>query len=67
MTNPDKQLLHAAMDGNLAEVEQLINNGADVDVADGDGDTPLHVATLYDYTEIIELLKQHGGENDQIE
>lgn len=40
----------------------LIENNADVNRADMFGRTPLHVAAIVDYPELIEILIQQGGE-----
>ncbi|MGL9702473.1 ankyrin repeat domain-containing protein [Wolbachia endosymbiont of Cimex lectularius] len=42
-SNNDK-LLSAAKDGNIEDVEHLINEGADVNAANKEGDTPLILA-----------------------
>lgn len=33
--------------GNAAKVQRLIDRGADIDLADGEGRSPLHIATIY--------------------
>jgi ankyrin repeat protein len=39
----------------------LIAAGADVNAKDDEGDTPLDSAILAKQTEIIDLLRKHGG------
>ncbi len=56
--NGSTALNFAAYNGHKEMVELLINNGADVNVVDEDGEAPL------DFTvnkEIISLLRKHGG------
>ena len=56
--NESTALNFAAYNGHKEIVELLINNGADVNVVDEDGEAPL------DFTvnkEIISLLRKHGG------
>ncbi|NXI54987.1 BARD1 protein, partial [Chloroceryle aenea] len=53
-------LLHvASIKGDLAAVEQLLQNGADPNVKDNAGWTPLHEACNHGHTEVVELLLQH--------
>lgn len=42
--------------------ELLIAHGADVNVKDLDGTTPLGLAVKEGYEELAELLRQHGGQ-----
>ncbi|MDP6307252.1 MAG: ankyrin repeat domain-containing protein, partial [Verrucomicrobiota bacterium] len=44
-------------------VELLIANGADVNAKDGDGFTPLDLAT--NNKEIADLLRKHGGKTGE--
>ena len=56
--NGSTALNFAAYNGHKEIVQLLINNGADVNVVDEDGEAPL------DFTvnkEIISLLRKHGG------
>ncbi|NXR06223.1 BARD1 protein, partial [Semnornis frantzii] len=53
-------LLHvASIKGDLAAVEQLLQNGADPNVKDNAGWTPLHEACNHGHTEVVELLLKH--------
>ncbi|EHJ10217.1 hypothetical protein CWATWH0003_5031 [Crocosphaera watsonii WH 0003] len=49
------------MYANKETVEVLINHGADVNVQDNDGNTPLNHAEWRKHREIIVLLKKHGA------
>ena len=54
--------MHHAAEYNILEIaELLIENGADVNAKDEDGDTPLHVAVYRNSVEVKELLKKHGA------
>ncbi|NXO05094.1 BARD1 protein, partial [Rhinopomastus cyanomelas] len=53
-------LLHvASIKGDLAAVEQLLQNGADPNVKDNAGWTPLHEACNHGHKEVVELLLQY--------
>ena len=55
-------VLHeAALAGAPEVVRYLIEHGADVNVTDDDGWTPLDTATSFDKTEVAVLLKQVGA------
>ena len=57
-----QSLLHiACQSGNKKIVELLINSGADVNVSNRRGLTPLDIAERDGQTEIIELLRVHGA------
>ena len=51
---PDLTL--AVINGNTIEVENLINGGADVNIKDRDGYTPLIWAAFFGHVEILENL-----------
>jgi len=54
--------LHYAAHHGLKETAKLlITKGADLNVKRDDGNTPLDNATKYKHTDIIELLRKHGG------
>ena len=58
--------LHAATAANQSEsVAWLIENGADVNKLDSDGNTPLDIAEDKSYTAIALLLRENGGLTDQ--
>jgi len=47
--------------GNTAAVAALIERGAAVTAEDGSGRSPLYWAQARGFTEIANLLSQHGG------
>ncbi|GFN83309.1 protein phosphatase 1 regulatory subunit 12a [Plakobranchus ocellatus] len=53
--------LAACIDDNLEMVEFLVENGADVDVCDNEGWTPLHATASCAFTEIARYLLKHGA------
>ncbi|KAK8022034.1 hypothetical protein PG993_012801 [Apiospora rasikravindrae] len=64
----EKSLLHAAVgsqhDGGEKAAEYLIEKGANVNVVDGFGQTPLHIAieTWERRTNLVKLLVKHGAD-----
>ena len=58
----NQQLLDAARRGDLARVEQALQNGANVDVTDNNGKTPLHWACLCGHLDVVQyLLTSHDA------
>ena len=51
-----EKLMEACIEGNLEEAERLLEQGADVNVKDNDGETALIWAAYRGYTDIAELL-----------
>jgi hypothetical protein len=58
----DVVLLAAAARGDLAEVERLLGEGAKVDVRDGDGRTPLLLATRANHIAVARTLIEAGAD-----
>jgi ankyrin repeat protein len=57
-----KTSLHwAAANGHRDIVELLLANKAEVNVKDQSGETPLFAAAGAGYTNVAELLREHGG------
>jgi len=56
-----KQLIDAVISENAEKVKLLVENGADVNIKDKFGCTPLYYALKYDNTNIIEYLKRYGA------
>ena len=57
----DRALLDATKRGDVAAVRLLLKDGADPNLAQGDGLTALHVAAEEGYLEIVELLLGAGA------
>jgi len=51
-------LMAAAERGNALTVKCLLEHGANANIKDDSGDTPLDLAELYQYTEVVNLLKK---------
>lgn len=56
-----KNLLAAAIAGDYAAAQNAIDQGANVDWANNQGNTPLHEAAGRGHENIVELLLQHGA------
>lgn len=56
------ELLIASENGDVARVEQLLTLNVDVNAADNDGNTCLHVAAVGGHQNVIELLNAHGAD-----
>ena len=61
-STPDIDIHQAATDGNIKAVKQHLAAGADTNVRDGQGMTPLHWAAQYGHKEIVELLIAKGAD-----
>ncbi len=55
-------LSNAVIRGDIAEIQKIIGNGADMDTRDALGRTPLHIAAFYGRVKIIELLIDSGAD-----
>lgn len=60
--SPESPVADAAMRAQWDEVRQLIDHGADVNVAQGDGMTALHWAARNGSLDVAQLLLQHGAD-----
>lgn len=56
-----QELADRIQDGDRRGAIEMITGGADVNVAQGDGTTPLHWAVYRDDQELTEMLLQHGA------
>jgi cytohesin len=62
----DTPLHQASCDGCKELVDLLISNGADVNAKNKYGSAPLDWATKYKQTEIVAILRKHGGKHGTI-
>ena len=61
MKEIDRLLLEAAKVGNVNEVQSLLTAGANVNIKDEYGQTPLHRAAINGHTEAVNALIKEGG------
>ncbi|MEE6450771.1 ankyrin repeat domain-containing protein [Gottfriedia acidiceleris] len=61
---PQNTALHAAIAGakSIELIEFLITNGADPNISDSEGNTPLHIAAFEGNTSIAEHLLKNGAQ-----
>ena len=59
---PSGPIVEAVKEGDVATVRHLIESGADVNVAGGDGMTPLHWAAGRGYVEVTRVLLKAGAD-----
>lgn len=68
ITNEDRQKILKNMlfticeKGNVKLLETVLQQGANVNCENNEGQTPLHIACLFGHFEIVELLVQKGAE-----
>ena len=60
--NTNTALTYAARDGFIEIARLLIVNGANINWIDGEGVTPLILASFKNHLEIVELLLNHGAD-----
>ena len=63
---PDAPVADAAMRGDLAALRTLVQNGADVNAAQGDGMSALHWAAQHGNRDMAELLVRAGASLDAV-
>jgi ankyrin repeat protein len=62
MNTIDEELIEATRENNLAEVSRLLNVGANVNVKDNCGLTPLHWACIKGHVHVVIELLEHGAD-----
>eukprot|EP01130_Rhizamoeba_saxonica_P010969 TRINITY_DN4533_c0_g1_i1.p1 TRINITY_DN4533_c0_g1~~TRINITY_DN4533_c0_g1_i1.p1 ORF type:complete len:107 (-),score=30.32 TRINITY_DN4533_c0_g1_i1:148-468(-) len=61
-------LLHWAVDrGNLELTEILIDMGSNINFQNENGETPLHIAVLCEYDDIVKLLLEKGADTSVVD
>ena len=63
----DKRLLAAAEKGDIEEVRNLLDRGAEVDSRNRGGETPLHKAAKNGHIEVARLLLDRGARIDAVD
>jgi ankyrin repeat protein len=58
----DEELIEAADENDVSEVRRLLSVGADVNVKDGGGRTPLHWASTNGHVQVLKELVEHGAD-----
>jgi uncharacterized protein len=61
MIGGNTPLHFAALNGHKAIAELLLSHKADINAKDNDGKTPMKLAAEKGKTDMVELLRQHGG------
>ena len=61
-TEADRNLISAASLGDIARVKDSLNSGANVNIKDDNGQTPLYLAANGGYTSVVALLLDRGGD-----
>ena len=56
-------MCYAIGENNLTAIERCISCGADVDAADEEGQTAMHVAVYFNRAEVAQLLCRHGAQS----
>jgi ankyrin repeat protein len=64
MNSTDRELFMASSNGSLPEVSRLWSVGADVNVKDGRGWTPLHAASFWGHVQVVKELREYGADID---
>ena len=62
---PSVDMHQAAATGNIEAVKQHLAAGADVNMKDEDGKTPLDYAIGRNQPESVDLLRKHGGKTGE--
>ncbi|CAK8541292.1 unnamed protein product [Lathyrus sativus] len=62
--NPTVRLMYLANEGDFEAINELLDDGYDVNFRDIDGRTAFHIAACQGRTEVVQLLIQRGAEVD---
>ena len=66
MNSIDQELIEAAGDNNLPDVRRLVRAGADIEVVDDDGLTPLQQASTKGHAQVVKELLEHGADAEVV-
>ena len=61
MSEQDYNLMEAVAEGEIDEIKRLIAEGADVNVKNSEGETPLHVSGIWGKVEPLQMLIDAGA------
>jgi ankyrin repeat protein len=64
MNNMDQELIGATKENDLPEIRRLLSVGADVNVKDDDGFTPLFVASCLGHVHVVKEFLEHGADTE---
>jgi ankyrin repeat protein len=67
MNNVDEELIEAATENDLPEVERLCSIGADVNAKSSLGRTPLHRACYRGHVQVFQVLRENGADMEATE
>ena len=62
--NARTDIMGAALEGNLTQLERAITRGEDVNTTDDKGDTPLHLAAEHGHDDVARYLVEYGAAID---
>ena len=62
MKRKEQQFIEDCRFGYLEDVKKALDAGADINVCDSDGWSPLHIVCLHGYTDLVRLLIEHGAD-----
>jgi ankyrin repeat protein len=57
-----QELLESVSKGELSKVKDFVNKGADINIKNKDGKTPLHIAVENNYEDIIKFLLENKAD-----
>ena len=60
-TESTESLIKAAFDGDIEQVKSLLSRGADIDLHNETGDTPLHIAVKKGHIRLVRFLIDQGA------
>jgi len=58
----DRELLAAAVQGNIVQISRLLAKDANVNARDSNGQTPVQLAAARGHADAVKILVKHGGD-----